>query len=262
MESQDKLYDIAIIGCGPAGLSAAINGLIRNKELIILGGDFCTNRLYLAPKVDNYLGFWEISGKDLREKFLAHAREMGVQIEQAKVDRVYALGEEFGIMAKDKYYRAKTVILATGVSTAKYLPGEEELLGKGVGYCATCDGPLYRDKKVAVIGYSQEEAEQEANFLAELCSAVYYIPMYQEEPEKLVPKVEIIRKNPKEIAGQEVISKLVFEDGEEIAVDGLFIIREMVPTNQLVPGLELEDGAIKVNRRMETNISGLFAAGD
>jgi thioredoxin reductase (NADPH) len=262
MEEQNKLYDIAVIGCGPAGLSAAINGLIRNKEVIILGGEFCTNRLYTAPKVDNYLGFWDISGKDLRENFLSHANEMGVKIQQGKVDRVYDMGEEFGLMVKDQFYRAKSVIIATGVSSAKYLPGEQELVGRGVGYCATCDGPLYRDKKVAIIAYNQEEGEQEANFLSEISGEVYYIPMHEGTPEKLVPQVKVVNKKPQGILGEEVISRITFEDGEDLSVDGLFIIRDMLPSDQLVPGIELEEGGIRVNRRLETSVKGIYAAGD
>lgn len=262
METESKLYDLVVIGCGPAGMSAAINGLIRNKEVIVLGGEFCTNRLYYAPRVDNYLGFWGISGKELRENFLSHAKEMGIKIEQAKVDRVYDLGEEFGLMVKDRFYRAKSIIIATGVSSAEYLPGEQELVGKGVGYCATCDGPLYRDKKVAIIAYNQKEGQEEANFLAEICSAVYYIPIDEDTPERLLPQITVINKKPQQIQGQEVVSHIIFDDGEQLAIDGLFIIREMLPADQLVPGLELEEGAIKVNRQQETNLAGIYAAGD
>ena len=157
-------YDIAIVGSGPAGLSAAINAKIRNKNIIVFGTESLSNKLIKAPSIDNYLGFYEISGEELREKFQDHLDKMEIEITYKKINNIYAMGDYFALMSGDDMYEATTVILATGVEYGKPIKGEEEFLGKGVGYCATCDAPLYKGKVVAVVAGSQEE-EAEADFL-------------------------------------------------------------------------------------------------
>ena len=154
---------------------------------------------------------------------------------------------------------AKTVILATGVVMAKTLPGEEELLGRGVSYCATCDAPLYRGRTAAVIGYSPRE-ETEAAFLAGVCSRVMYFPMYADRTD-LPETVEVIREKPEGILKAEN-GLLVKTAAGEYAADGVFVLREAVAPGQLVPGLETDGAHVKVNRKMETNLPGVFACGD
>ena len=173
-------YDIAIVGSGPAGLSAAINAKIRNKNIILFGNDNLSNKLVKAPSIDNYLGYYDISGEDLKNKFEDHIKNMDIEVVSKKINNIYAMGEYFALMSGDEMFEATTVILATGVEYGKPIKGEEEFLGRGVGYCATCDAPLYRDKKVAIIGYNQE-SEEEANFLNEIASKTYFIPMYKKE---------------------------------------------------------------------------------
>ena len=173
-------YDIAIVGSGPAGLSAAINAKIRNKNIILFGNDNLSNKLVKAPSIDNYLGYYDISGEDLKNKFEEHIKNMEIEVVSKKINNIYAMGEYFALMSGDDMFEATTVILATGVEYGKPIKGEEEFLGRGVGYCATCDAPLYRDKKVAIIGYNQE-SEEEANFLNEIASKTYFIPMYKKE---------------------------------------------------------------------------------
>ena len=184
---------------------------------------------------------------------------MGIEITFERINNVYAMGEYFALMVNEKMYEAKTVILATGVEYGKALKGEEEFLGKGVGYCATCDAPLYKNKTVAIIGYNKE-AEEEANFVSELASKLYYIPMYRSDYE-LSEKVEVINDKPVEIVGEQHVKKLILKD-LEIEADGIFVLKDSVSPSQLVPGLEMEDEHIKVDRKMQTNISGCFAAGD
>ncbi len=173
-------YDIAIVGSGPAGLSAAINAKIRNKNIIVFGTESLSNKLIKAPSIDNYLGFYEISGEELREKFQNHLDKMEIEITYKKINNIYAMGDYFALMSGEDMYEATAVILATGVEYGKPIKGEEEFLGKGVGYCATCDAPLYKDKKVAIIGYNKESKE-EANFLNEIASKTYFIPMYKND---------------------------------------------------------------------------------
>ncbi|ACL20503.1 thioredoxin reductase (NADPH) [Desulfitobacterium sp. LBE] len=251
-------YQLAIVGCGPAGMSAALNAKIRNKDFILLGSDFCSPKLAKAPQIDNYLGFHEIKGEDLRQNFLNHVKAMGIEVVPWKVLNIYP-GPPFTLVGNNESFEADAVILATGVSPTKLLPGETELLGRGVGYCATCDGPLYKGKKVAIVSYSHE-GEAEANFMAEICAEVYYLPFYKEVGQ-LDSRIIQKKARVKEISGTQKVEKLVL-DNEEISVDGVFVLRESLPAEQIVPGLEMDKGAIKVNRELETGIPGLFAAGD
>lgn len=254
-----KTYDIAIIGTGPAGLSAAINGSIRNKKIILFGNGELTTKLQKAPEINNYLGFYGISGFELGEHFKKHIANMDIKITQEKVNAIYAMGESFSVMVNEKEYVASTVILATGMEFTKPIKGEAEFLGLGVGYCATCDAPLYRDKTVVIIGYN-EEAEEEANYLSELAKEVYYVSM-KNISGKLRSDIEIVNDIPVEIKGLENVESIQFRN-REILADGVFILKDSLPPAQLVPGLEIIDGHIVTDRSMKTNIKGCYAAGD
>lgn len=254
--------DIAIIGCGPAGLSAAVNASIRRKSVALFGGELCTPKLQKSPLVSNYLGLPEIPGRDLREKFLEHARSLEIPIHQIRVDSVNQNNEGgFTVTAKDRIIDARAVILATGVTVHKLIEGEQEFIGKGVGYCATCDGPLYRGKDVALIAYTPEGVE-EANFLAGFCRKVYFIPGNEQVIEGLKPEVEVVdNQKPLAITGNGFVSGVKL-DGRELAVDGIFIYRETYLPERLVPGLAVTDNHVQVDRSYKTNIRGVYAAGD
>ncbi len=139
-------YDIAIIGSGPAGLSAALNAKIRNKKFILFGNNDLSTKLVKAPKVNNYLGFVGKDGMDLKNQFMGHLKEMDIEITEERINSIYAMGEYFALMVNEKMYEATSIIIATGIEYTKPMKGEEEFLGKGVGYCATCDAPLYKEK--------------------------------------------------------------------------------------------------------------------
>ena len=156
-------------------------------------------------------------------------------------------------------YEATSIILATGVNFGKPFKGEEEFLGKGVGYCATCDAPLYKDKVVTIIAYNKHE-EVEANFIETIASKVYYVPMYKQEIE-VDSSIEIIKDIPVEIVGDSSVKKLILKNSE-IETDGVFILRDSISPGQLVPGLKIENNHVEVDRRMKTNIEGCYAAGD
>ncbi|MBX4269112.1 NAD(P)/FAD-dependent oxidoreductase [Clostridium estertheticum] len=252
-------YDIAIIGTGPAGLEAAINAKIRNKNIVIFGNKDLSPKLAKAAKVNNYLGLYNLTGIELKNKFADHIEDMGVEIVNEKINNVYAMGDYFALMVNEKVYEAKAIILATGIEYTKPLIGEEEFLGKGVGYCATCDAPLYKGKTVVIVGYNKESVE-EANYVSELSGKTYYIPMYKGEY-NLNENVEIINNKPLKIVGDDVVTKMILDQGE-IATDGIFMLRDSVSPSQLVPGIEIENGHIKVDRDMKTNIDGCYAAGD
>lgn len=252
-------YDIAIVGSGPAGLSAAINAKIRNKNIIVFGNKDFSSKLVKAPKINNYLGFHHITGEELKEKFQDHIDSMDVKLTFERINNIYAMGDYFALMVNEKIYEATALILATGIEYTKPLKGEEEFLGRGVGYCATCDAPLYRGKKVTIIAHNKE-AEEEANYVAELASKVYYVPMYESNYNLRGP-IEVIREKPMEVIGEERVTKVAFKNNE-ILTDGVFVLKDSISPSQLVPGLLMENGHIKVDRTMKTNIEGCFAAGD
>lgn len=252
-------YDIAIIGSGPAGISAAINAKIRNKNIIVFGSRDLSAKLCKAPNINNYLGFPSVLGKSLKEEFENHLSEMDIHITYERINVVYAMGDYFTLMVNEKMYEATALIIATGVEYTRPIKGEEEFLGRGVGYCATCDAPLYKGKTVTIIGYNHE-GEEEANYVSELAAKTYYIPMYK-GTYKLKDNIEIISGIPVEIRGDRFVSKLILDNGE-IDTDGVFVLKDSVPPGQLVPGLLIEEAHIKVDRNMKTNIEGCFAAGD
>jgi len=257
---EGKVYDLLVVGAGPGGLSAAVTVRARAKSVLIIGNQEFSLKLEKAAHIDNYLGLPGITGKELASKFRQHCLQAGAEIVEEKVKNIYHLKEEFQVMTeKNNLYRGKTLLLATGVTTTHALPKEKELLGRGVSYCATCDGMFYRDKKVAVISYTQE-GEEEANFLADICSEVYYIAGYRSE-KNLKEKVQVIIQTPKGILGEERVQGV--DLGEKIVeVEGVFIARESVPLEELLPGLAMQDKFIEVDRNMATNVAGVFAAGD
>lgn len=252
-------YDIAIVGSGPAGLSAALNAKIRNKKFIIFGSKDLSSKITKAPKINNYLGFYGKNGVDVKEEFQKHLDNMGIEITEERVNNIYAMGEYFALMVNDKMYEATSVILATGIEYTKPLKGEEEFLGKGVGYCATCDAPLYKEKVVTIIGYNRE-AEEDANYVSELASKVYYVPMGRGNLD-LNDTIEVVNDKPIEIQGESSVTKLVLNN-REINTDGVFVMKDSMAPGQLVPGIKITDGHIEVDRLMKTNIPGCFAAGD
>ena len=252
-------YDIAIIGTGPAGLSAAVTGTIRNKKVLLLGSKNGSLKVEKAHTIENYLGLPSIPGSELQNAFQAHLDKLGISITEDRINAIYAMGDYFALQAADTMYEATTVILATGVIPGKLLPGEEALVGRGVSYCATCDAPLYRGKTAAVLGYSPRE-EAEAEFLSEVADKVYYFPVYTGEVD-LPDRVEVIREKPKAISQADGKTIVETEQGSH-PVDGVFVLRESISPGQLVPGLETDGSHVVVNRQMATNIPGCFACGD
>ena len=206
-----EIYDIAIIGTGPAGVSAAITATIRNKKIILFGSRELSDKIRKAHLIQNYPGLPECSGEDLSNAFAAHLEKMGIEITEEKINAVYPMGETFALQTmKNEMHQARSVILASGMVQGKLLPGEEELVGRGISYCATCDAPLYRGRSVAVIGYSPE-AEEEVNFLSEVASEVLYFPVYRDEP-KVAESVKVLRQIPQAILNKEAAEEALSLD--------------------------------------------------
>ena len=255
------MLDIAIIGSGPAAFSAAINAQQRNKKVRILGRPIEASMLYLAEQVDNYLGMPKESGKTMMEKFLAHILEAQNPFAESRVDQILSMGDYYVIRTGEEFIETKAIILALGMQKSRPIPGEKEMLGKGVSYCATCDGMLYRNKKVAVVGET-EEGEKEANFLAEICEKVTYFPRYQAENYHLHENVTLDLRKPKAVLSDQDRTKGLLLDDGELLCDGIFFIKKTTPPDDLLFGLQMEGNYIAVDRNMRTNLPFVYAAGD
>ena len=252
-------YDAIIVGSGPAGLAAAINLKIRKKQFLLFGSARLSAKVELSPRIDNYLGFPTVTGPEMVARFREHIDQMGIEITGEQVTTVYPMGGYFSVSTAKNIYQAAGVILATGAAPAKLLPGEERLLGAGVSYCATCDAPISKGKTVAVLGWSKEAAA-EANFLAEIAEKVYYIKVKPHDTplkEGVIP----LKGSVREIVGEGRVSALQTSE-ERIPLDSVFILRDSLPPSSLVPGLVSERGFLPVDTDMQTEIPGLFAAGD
>ncbi|MDD6157756.1 MAG: NAD(P)/FAD-dependent oxidoreductase [Lachnospiraceae bacterium] len=255
-------FDIAIVGSGPGGVSAAITAKIRKKSILFLGKKNLSEKVYMAHRILNYPGLANISGEDLGRAYEKQLDSLGIEITERQVSGVYSMGNYFGIQAEGEMYEASTVILATGMSNRKLLEGENVFLGRGVSYCATCDAQFYRGKKIAVVGQTAE-AEPEVAFLAEVAGEVLYFPEYEEELESLssLDNVSVLRERAVRIQGGFRAEALVTEENR-YEVDGIFLLRETIAAEQLVPGLAMDGNHIAVNLQMETNLPGCFACGD
>ncbi|HBD64421.1 MAG TPA: NAD(P)/FAD-dependent oxidoreductase [Clostridiales bacterium] len=251
------MVDIVIVGAGPAGLSAAINAVTRGKTVRIFSNK--ENYLSKAERVDNHLGFYNISGKELMNKFREHAEAMNIKIEEGKVVNILPMGESFMVNINGEIEEAKKVILAMGISKVKELPGEGALLGSGVSYCATCDGMLYRGKNAVVWDQSKEAAE-EAVYLSGIGVNVIFVSK-NARPQIFNDNIKYINGTISEVVGNNKVEAVML-DKEKIMADAVFMLRDAVAPAALVDGLETEGNFIAVNRNMETNIGGLYATGD
>ncbi len=253
-------YDIAIIGTGPGGVSAAITAKVRGKNLILFGSRHLSEKLEKAHSILNYPGLPNVSGQELARAFREQLDSLEILITEKQVTAVYAMGDYFALQTPEELVEARTVILAAGVVTAKPLPGENELLGRGVSYCATCDAHFYRGKTVAVVGYSGHSC-READFLAESCEKALYFPATPHDV-TVSPKVTVVRDKPSAILGQRQVTGLKTVSGAEYPVDGVFVLRDAVAPDKLVPGIQTQGNHIQVDLQMRTNLPGLFACGD
>ena len=270
------MKDIIIIGSGPAGLSAAVYGRRAGLDILVIEKEYCgTGQIAESGQVDNYLGLPGISGYDLGEQFREHAVKLGVSFLEQEVTEIKKEDSAvFTIIFEDgSSVEAKTVIYAAGATPRRAnIPGEQEYSGKGVSYCAICDGSFYRGKKVAVLG-GGDTALDDAVYLADLAEQVYVIHRRKEfrgaatTVEKLRKKENVtfvLEHQVKEITGAEKVNGVVLEDGTAIAVDGVFVAYGSVPHTNLVKELVILDAAgyVKAEETGETSLAGLYVAGD
>ena len=166
------IYDAAIIGTGPAGLSAALNLQIHQKNFIWIGSKHLSDKVTKAEKIANYPGFVDVTGEALNEAFRNQVQQKGLHIAEQMVNSIIPMGSHYAVMAGSEFYEAKTILLATGVAAVGTLPSEQEMVGRGVSYCATCDGMLYRGKTIAIL-CNNARFEHEVAYLANLAQNVY-----------------------------------------------------------------------------------------
>ncbi len=273
-----EIYDVVIIGSGPAGLAAAIyaeraelNAIVIEKN-VVSGGQVLT-----TYEVDNYPGVRGIGGYDLGMKFREHADSLGADFVEDEVLCIETEGKVKKVVCAGQTYETKTVIIATGAGHRKLgIPGEEELSGMGVSYCATCDGAFFRGKTTAVIG-GGDVAIEDAIFLARLCKKVYLVHRRDELrgakslQKKLfsLENVELVWDSiPERIEGENKVEKLVVsnvktKETRELELQGVFVAVGINPNSAPFEGLvEMENGYIKAGEDCATSCPGIFAAGD
>ena len=256
------MYDAVMIGSGPAGLSAALYTSRANLTTLVIGKD--RGALEKADRIENYFGMAEpISGCELVENTKTQARSLGVELVEDEIFHITWNGH-FILEGKNGTYESLTVLLATGTGrkTLK-IEGLKELEGRGVSYCAVCDAFFYRGKEVAVLGNEDYAIHEMSQILPVVKSAVLLTNGRELKTE--VPEgVQVIREPLRSVDGTERVKGITFEDGSSIAVEGLFVALGSAGAMELArkAGAFTEGQNIKVNERMETNIPGLYAAGD
>ena len=275
METFDlsKIYDLIVLGGGPTAIGCAIYAARFAMDVLIIGKTF-GGLIATTHIVENYPAITSISGQGLMEMFREHMNSLNIPYISDEIRGIEKVGDHFELNSFFQKFKASSICIATGSERRKLgIPGEEDFAGRGVSYCATCDGPFYKDKVVCVIGGS-DSAAKEALFLAQNTKKVYII--YRGEEIRAEPinkkrvsendKIEIIYKtNITEIKGDGKVKSVIFDNGHEFEVDGVFIEIGSIPNSELAKkiGVETnEKGEIIINRKSETNFPGIFAAGD
>ncbi len=253
------MVDCVVIGTGAAGVSAALTLNALKVNFLWIGNKDLSIKIRSAEKIKNFPGLHNVSGEDMKDVFLRQAQSEGIEITDGKVNGVYPTDGGYSILCGKDVYETKTLILATGVEAVKPVSGETEFLGRGVSYCAVCDGFLYKNKKIAVAIESEEELE-EVKLLAQYADTVHLICI-KKRVECNLDNVIVEDGRLTQIKGDMRVKSVVCGD-REINVDGVFILKQAIAADSLVHGLKASGGRIEVDRSGATNLSGIFAAGD
>ena len=275
----EKMYDVIIIGSGPAGLSAAIYAQRAKLSSILIEANYMSGgQMVNTYEVDNYPGLPGISGMDLGSRMREHAEKMGAVFVQERAQELRLEGEIKNVITNKQEYRAKTVLLATGAKHRMLeVPGEQELSGSGVSYCATCDGAFFRDKTVVVVG-GGDVAVEDAIFLARICKEVYVIHRREELRAARVLQDKLFALDNVRMIWNSVVTEIqgefqvkgvrvrnvVTDEVRELEADGCFIAVGITPNSELaVSQLKMDKGGyIEAGEDGVTSIPGVFAAGD
>jgi len=277
---KEEIYDLIIIGAGPAGITAAIYAKRQRLNLLLIAKEIGGQINRKAVKIENFPGILEISGKELIERFLSHLKKYEIKMEIDEVTEVKKKEDLFSVKTKqNKEFLAKTIIVASGATPRPLsIPGEKEFLGKGVSYCVTCDAPLFKGKKVAVIGGGNAGFEA-AIFLANFAEKIYILEFFDkvraekenQEKAQRTGKIEVITNaQVKEIKGDNFVKSLIYQDRisqnlKELSVDGVFVEIGNIPATSFVKDLvdfNKRNEIIVEFETMATKTPGIFAAGD
>ena len=254
------MYDVTIIGAGPAGISASLYAKRANLNVLVLY--FGESNLEKSSKIDNYYGFAEgISGDNLYENGISQAKKLGVDVKQLEVIGIENLGKTYNVKTEAENFETKSVIIATGNRKVKpSIKGIAEFEGRGISYCAICDGFFYRNKNVAVIR-NGKFAVNEATELSHVVNKVTILTNGLENPEC---EFEVNTNKISVINGKEKVTDIEFDDGSKLEIDGVFIALGEAGASDFAKTLGIiQNGEnIKVNDKMETNVKGVFACGN
>ena len=257
------MYDVTIIGAGPSGISASLYTKRANLNTLVIYND--KSGLEKAEKIENYYGFENgIDGESLYNTGISQAKKLGVEIKKEEVLKIEIAENGFEVTTTKNTYTSKTVIIATG--NKKNMPkikGIKEFEGKGVSYCAICDGFFYRGKDVAVLG-NGNYAISETNDLINLAKQITILTNGKEVPSIRAENVKVIPKEIREWRGEERVEEIEFEDNSKLKIDGIFIAEGTAGTKEFAKklGILTNGDKIIINEKMETNIPGIYACGD
>lgn len=253
-------YKLLIIGAGPAGVSSALTAASRAAKLVLIDRFSPMERVTAFGRIANYPGLGLTTGQRVAEAFRSHLEAMKVNVQQEYITKIFPEVGYYQAYGRNKVYRASAVILSSGIVYEKKIEGEEPLVGRGVSYCLTCDGLLYAGKKVGVLAESKEGEAEAISLQQDFHCQVLFYTAYTPTPElpltKVYPKLWPERLE-KTAGGLTIISSQSRQE-----VEGLFIFRAAASPAELLPELAYKDGHLVVDRSMQTNKPGLFAAGD
>ena len=257
------IYDVIIIGAGPAGISAGLYTQRANKKTLIIYNE--KSSLEKASKIENYYGFPNgISGKELYQNGIMQAKNLGIELKKEEVIKIEKIKETFEVNTSNRKYISRNVILATGnKKNTPDIKGIKELEGKGISYCAICDGFFYRGKDVAVLG-SGDYAISEVNDLLNVANKITILTNKKKVPDFRAENVKVETRGVIAVKGENQLESIELEDGTKVEVDGLFIAQGVAGSTDFARklGALVKDNKIVVNDKMETTIQGLYACGD
>ena len=257
------MYDVIILGAGPAGISASLYTKRANLKTLILYND--ESGLEKASLIENYYGFKNgITGEELYNTGIEQAKNIGVEVLKEEVIKIENNIEHFNVVTTKNQYQAKNLILATGNKKNRpKIKGIEKFEGKGVSYCAICDGFFYRNRSVAVLG-SGNYAISETNELINIADNITILTNGKEAPEFRADNVKVDTKEIEEIDGEDKVEEVKFKDGTTIKTDGIFVAEGVAGSSEFAKklGIITQKDKIVVNENMETNIKGIYACGD
>lgn len=266
------MFDIIIIGAGPAGMTAAIYAKRAGLDVAVFEGEMYGGQMILTPEVENYPGIAKISGAEISYTMSEQMKALGAVVIDSAVESVAKCDGGYCVHASGDAYFAKTLIIANGAKRRKLnIPGEEKYVGRGVSYCAVCDGMFFKGKSVCVVG-GGNTALEDAIYLSRICEKVYLIHRRDTFRAKKIlidgvlaaDNIEVLyNSSPKEIVGDMKVHTLKMQDGREIETSAVFVAIGLEPENEIFAELvELEDGYVKASEDTHTTCKGIFAAGD